>query len=280
MGQCLCCTTVDQSGVAVLETCGKFSGTAGPGCHCILPWTYKAASISLRLYEHRITIHSKTKDNVFVRLQLTVQVQAIPDSVEAAFYSVENPLQIITSYVENSVEAKIPLYNLDALFIERGTISQQLKNETDSVMQSYGWDIVSALITEIDPGQSITESINSIQKYQRLRVAVVDEAETDKMRRVRAAEALCESRRLAGEGLAEQRKAIVAGLRKSVELMQQNVQGLNHDDVLNLLLMNQYYDTLKSLAEGSRSNLLFIDGAGGLDSLARELRTGLTGSMK
>lgn len=280
MGQCLCCTTVDQSDVAVLETCGKFSRTAGPGCHCVLPWTCKAASVSLRLREHRITLHSKTKDNVFVRLQLTLQVQAIPDRVEAAFYTVEDPVQIITSYVENSVEAKIPLYNLDALFIERGTISQQLKNETDSVMQSYGWDIVSALITEIDPGKSITESINSIQKYQRLRVAVVDEAETNKMRRVRAAEALCESRRLAGEGLAEQRKAIVAGLRKSVELMQQNVQGLNHNDVLNLLLMNQYYDTMKSVAEGSRSNLLFIEGAGGLDSLARELRTGLTGTMK
>ncbi|KAH9600970.1 Band 7 domain [Trypanosoma melophagium] len=280
MGQCLCCTTVEQSQVAVLETCGKFSGTAGPGCHCVLPWTYKVASVSLRLREHRITLQSKTKDNVFVRLQLTLQVQPIPDRVEAAHYTLEDPLQIITSYVENSVEAKIPLYNLDALFIERGTISQQLKNETDSVMQSYGWDIVSALITEIDPGKSITESINSIQKYQRLRVAVVDEAETNKMRRVRAAEALCDSRRLAGEGLAEQRKAIVAGLRKSVELMQQNVQGLNHDDVLNLLLMNQYYDTMKSVAEGSKSNLLFIEGAGALGSLAKELRTGLTGSMR
>ncbi|KEG07108.1 hypersensitive-induced response protein 1-like [Trypanosoma grayi] len=279
MGQCFCCTTVGQSEVAVLETCGRFNTIAGPGCHCVLPWTYKAGTLSMRLREHHFMIRSKTKDNVFVTLKLTINVQVVPDRVDAAFYGLEEPLSIIQSYVENSVEAKIPLYNLEALFIERGTISQQLKNETDAIMEVYGWDIVSALITEIDPGDEMTEAINSIQKYQRLRVAAVDEAETKKMQRVRAAEALCESRRLAGQGLAEQRKAIVAGLRKSVEVMRHDANGLNNEDVLNLLLINQYYDTMKSVAENSGGSLLIIDGAGGLDAMAKGLRKGASNAM-
>ncbi|RNF06932.1 hypersensitive-induced response protein 1-like [Trypanosoma conorhini] len=280
MGQCLCCTTVAQSEVALLESCGSFLATAGPGCHCLLPWTRKAGTLSLRLREHHILIRSKTKDNVFVNIRLTVQVQVIPGRESAAFYGVESPAAVIQSYVENSVEAKIPLYNLDALFIERGTISQQLKGETDAVIESYGWDIVSALITEIDPGGAITEAINSIQKNQRLRVAAVDEAETTKMQRVRAAEAICESRRLAGMGLAEQRKAIVAGLRKSVAEMRQDVPGLNNEDVLNLLMINQYYDTMKNVTENSCGSLLFIEGASGLQSFSKELRSGVAQTMR
>ncbi|EAN82558.1 hypothetical protein C3747_229g59 [Trypanosoma cruzi] len=280
MGQLLCYTCVEQSDVALLETCGKYVGTAGPGCHCILPWTSKAGTLSMRLYEHNIHIRSKTKDNVFVNIRLTVHVQVIPGRENSAFYSVEAPLKVIQSYVENCVETKIPLYNLDALFIERGTISQQLKSETDAVIEGYGWDIVSALITEIDPGAAMTEAINSIQKNQRLRVAVVDEAETKKMRRIRAAEAACESRRLAGRGLAEQRKAIVAGLRKSVTEMRQDVPGLSNEEVLNLLMINQYYDTMKNVTENSSGSLLFMEGATGLQSYSRDLRNGVAQVMR
>lgn len=280
MGQVFCCTTVDQSEVAVLETCGRFTRTAGPGCHCVLPWTCKGGTLSLRLREHFFFIRSKTKDNVFVNIRLAVQVQVIPDRVAPAFYSLVNPLVIIESYVSNSVETKIPLYNLDALFVERSSISQQVKNETDAVIESYGWSVVSTLITEIDPGAAITEAINSIQKFQRLRVAAVDEAETKKMQRVRAAEANCESRRLAGMGLAEQRKAIVAGLRKSVESMRGDVRGLNNQDVLNLLMLNQYYDTIKAVAEGSNNSLLFIEGASGMGRVAQELQATASRNMK
>ncbi|KAF8289680.1 hypothetical protein TcBrA4_0139530 [Trypanosoma cruzi] len=165
----------------------------------------------MRLYEHNIHIRSKTKDNVFVNIRLTVHVQVIPGRETSAFYSVEAPLKVIQSYVENCVETKIPLYNLDALFIERGTISQQLKSETDAVIEGYGWDIVSALITEIDPGAAMTEAINSIQKNHGYAWPLWMRRRQRKCGRIRAAEAACESRRLAGRGLAEQRKAIVGG---------------------------------------------------------------------
>lgn len=275
-----CCPSVSQSEVGIIETCGKFSRTAEPGIHCVCCGSDLVRLVTLRLQEYEIKVNSKTKDNVFVTLSLMIQYQVSPDKVSEAYYMCDSSVDCMRDYVLNSIRAKIPLYKLDALYVERGTISQQLKDEVDAIISTYGIEIVSALISDIDPGAEITAAMNDVQKYQRLRVASVDAAETAKMKRVRAAEARCDARRLSGEGLAEQRKAIVAGLMQSIEDVQSEVRDLTADDATNMLLMNQYYDTLQAIASNSKSSVMMLESNGGLEKVAAQLRQGVTQMMK
>lgn len=275
-----CCQSVPQSEIGIFETCSRFSGLAPPGCHCFAPWTSIVSMLSIRLRECEYKVESKTKDNVFVTLSVVVQFQLIAEKVKDAYYRCTDPAAILNNHVLNSIRAKIPLYKLEALYVERGTISQQLKDEVDQEMAEFGIEIVSALIADIDPGDEITSAMNDIQRLQRLRVASVDEAETKKLRRVRAAEAACDARRLAGEGLAEQRKAIVAGLMESIEGVHKDVPDLSSDDATNMLLMNQYYDTLQEIAKGSTGSVMMVETSGGLERVAAQLREGITQMMR
>lgn len=270
------CITVEQSEIAIIERCGRFTEEARPGCHCLVCCADAVAgTISLRLQEHQCTIESKTKDNVFVNLHVTFNYQILPGSVQKAFYELSSPLNQIESYVFNSIRGKIPLYTLDELFQERATLSAQLKEEVDAQMESYGFEIPSALITNVVPAGTVMEAINKIQTYKRLKSAAVDEAEAAKLRVVKAAEADAESKRLSGVGLAEQRKAIVAGLQQSMGEFQSGVPGLSNEEIMSLLLLNQYFDTLKDVAVGSTSSTLFLSHAGGLDSVAQQMMTGI-----
>ncbi|CCW71877.1 unnamed protein product [Phytomonas sp. Hart1] len=276
-----CCTTIAQSEVGVMESCGKFNGTASPGFHCLgCCWNEVVARISIRLQELQMHVESKTKDNVFVNVSLTLQLQVIPDRIEEMHYRALNPYTILKDNVCNSIRAKIPLYKLEALYIERGTISQQIKSEVDLKMENYGMEIVSVLISDINPGVRITNTMNEIQRLQRLRVASVGEAETKKLQRVRAAEAQCDARRLAGEGLAEQRKAIVAGLMESVNSVQGEISDLSTMDATNMLIMNQYYDTLQNVAVNAKSTLMLLEATGGLEKAISQLKTGALKLMK
>lgn len=271
-----CCTTVEQSEVGLIESCGKFSKAANPGLHCLVPCVDAVAgTVTLRLQEHHCNIESKTRDNVFVHVSLTLQYQILPSRVEQAFYALASPVVQIESYVYNSIRGKIPLYDIDDLFLERATIAAQLKQEVDHSMETYGYEICSALITEISPVRSVRDAMNAIQLNQRLKTAAVDEAEANKVRVVRAAEADAEAKRLSGVGLAEQRKAIVAGLQESVELFHRGVSDVSNDDVMSLLLMNQYFDTLRDVSSASTGSTLFLSHAGGLDGVAQQMRHGI-----
>lgn len=272
--------SISQSEVGVVESCGKFSSLATPGLQCILPWCEVVATISMRLQEMEAAVESKTKDNVFVDIRMRIQYQVIPDRAESTHYRISNTQVMIRDYIMNSIRAKIPLYKLEALYVERGTISQQLKEEVDGVMESYGIDIMSALIEDIKPAYGISEAMDQIQKVQRLRVAAVDAAETEKLTRVRAAEAACAARRLAGEGLAQQRKAIVAGLVNSVKEVKSDVPSLTADDAASMLMMNQYYDTLRTIAEKSQGTVLVWETSGGLEKVAQQMQQGLGGLLK
>ncbi|KAK7198614.1 SPFH domain / Band 7 family [Novymonas esmeraldas] len=274
------CPSVSQSEVGIVETCGRYSHTADPGIHCLWCGSYLVRNITLRLQEYELKVQSKTKDNVFVILSLIIQYQVAPDKVAEVYYSCDSSVECMRDYVLNSIRAKVPLYKLEALYVERGTISQQLKDEVDAVINTYGIEIVSALIADIDPGTEITQAMNDVQKFQRLRVASVDAAETEKLKRVRAAEARCEARRLSGEGLAESRKAIVAGLMQSIGDVQDEVRDLTADDATTMLLMNQYYDTLEAIAGNSRSSVMMLESNGGLERVAAQLRQGVTQSMR
>lgn len=278
----VCCwTCVEQSEVAIIESCGKLSTIAKPGCHLMVPCRDTiAGTISLRLQDERCKIESKTKDNVFVYIHVTLQYSVLPHKVEEAFYSLTSPVHQIEAYVYNCIRGKIPQYTLDELFIERSTISKQLKEEVDHLMDSFGYDIMSALITEIEPARSVRDAMNAIQMAQRAKAAANDEAEGRKLRVIKAAEADSEAKRLSGVGLAEQRKAIVAGLQSSMESFQHGVQDLNNEDVMSLLLLNQYFDMLKDVASASSSTTLFLSHSGGLDVVADQMTNGIIKTKK
>lgn len=276
-----CYTCVEQSEVAVIESCGKYKESAGPGCTCLTPCVDSVAgNVSLRLQEHQCVIESKTKDNVFVNVRLTIQYQVLPDKVFNAFYSLQNPLQQIEAYVFNSIRGKVPLYDIDALFLERSNLAAQLKEEVDDIMDAYGYDLANALITEIEPARTVRDAMNAIQMHQRLKAAAVDEAEAHKLRVVKAAEADAEAKRLSGVGLAEQRKAIVAGLQHSIENFQHGVSELSNDDVMSLLLLNQYFDTLKEVAQTASGSTLFLQHSGGLEQVAAQMSSGIIHSRR
>lgn len=272
-----CCISISQADVGIVETCGKFSTTLQPGCHCLLPYSSVVNILSSRLTEMNCTVESKTKDNVFVELKLTIQYQILPEKAQSVHYRIRSPNEMIQPYVLNSIRAKVPLYLLDALYVERSNISQQLKEEVDEVMEGYGIDIMSALVVDIQPRYGVSEAIDQVQKVQRLRVAAVDAAETEKLTRVRAAEASCTSRRLAGEGLAQQRKALVAGLLSTVKEMKSDVPSLSTQDAATMLIMNQYYDTLRAIASRSGRRVMVWETSGGLERVASQLNRGIEG---
>lgn len=273
---CVCYTCIEQSEVGVVETCGKFKHVAKPGCHFLTPCADQVAGVvSLRLQEHQCNIESKTKDNVFVNVRLTLQYQILPQNVESAFYTLSSPVAQIEAYIFNSIRGKIPLYNLDDLFLERSTIAKQLKEEVDNQMEQYGYEIMNALITEIEPARTVRDAMNAIQMNQRLKSAALDEAEGNKIRVIKAAEADSEAKRLSGVGLAEQRKAIVAGLQQSIEQFHEGVHDLSNEDIMSLLLLNQYFDTLKDIATSSSSSTLFLSHAGGLEAVAEQMQQGI-----
>lgn len=271
-----CYTCVEQSEVGIIESFGKFNELAQPGCVCLVPCRDTiAGKVSLRLEELNCTVESKTKDNVFIQVQISIQYQVLRQSIEKAFYTLANARKQIEAYAHNSIRGQIPKYDVDELFLMRAEISNSLKQEIDGHMEVYGYEIVNALLTDIIPARAVADAMNQIQTYQRLKTATVDKAEANKIQVVKAAEADAESKRLSGVGLAEQRKAIVAGLQTSIENFQEGVPGLGSEDVMSLLLLNQYFDTLKDVAKSSRGVTLFMSHSGGLKEVAQQMDDGI-----
>lgn len=271
-----CYVCVPQSEVGIVEDCGKFHELAKPGCVCLVPCKHTMAGyVSLRAQDKQCKVESKTKDNVFVNVVLSIQYRVLADCVDKAFYTLSNPVQQIEDYVMNTVRGIIPMHDIDELFSMRGEIASQLKEQVDQQMDKYGYDISTVLITDIVPAASVSDAMNQIQMYQRLKTSTTDKAEASKVQVIKAAEAEAEAKRLSGVGLAEQRKAIVAGLQSSIEHFQQGVQDLSSEDVMSLLLMNQYFDTLKEVAHHCSGATLFLSHAGGLDQIAEQMQSGI-----
>ena len=254
-----CYVCIEQSEVGIKESCGEFTGTLDPGCNILVPCRDAVAGrVSLRVTEMNVNVESKTKDNVFIHLAVSLQFQVLKQSVRESFYMLEqaekqieayggktqrlaltHSLTHLHSYVHNSIRGQIPKFDVDQIYLMRSEISATLKEELDHQMSQYGYEIINALVADIEPARSVADAMNAIQTYQRLRTATVDKAEAAKIQVVKAAEANAEAMRLSGVGLAEQRKAIVAGLQTSIEQFQQGVPGLGSDDVMSLLLLNQ-----------------------------------------
>lgn len=269
--------TVRQQTSAIIERFGKFKKISSAGLNFKVPLIDKIAGrVSLRVQQLDVRVETKTKDNVFVFVVVSVQYYVLPAKVIDAFYRLQNPQEQITAYVFDTVRARVPNVMLDQLFETKDDIANAVKEELDSVMDDFGYGIVKALVTDIDPDAKVKVSMNEINAAQRLREAAIQQAEADKIRVVKAAEGEAESKALQGQGIANQRKAIIEGLRESVESFSSSVDGVNSQDVMNLVMMTQYFDTLKELGlNGKNSTILIPHSPSGMGDISEQMRNAM-----
>ena len=266
--------TVEQRSVAVVQRFGRFVREAGPGLNMKIPFIdWVAGRVNLRVQQLNVKIETKTEDNVFVQMVVAVQYFVLPEKVYDAFYKLDDAGRQITSYVFDVVRAQVPKIKLDDVFAKKDDIADIVKAELAQVMEGFGYGILKALVTDIDPDPKVKQSMNEINAAQRMRVAATEKGEAERILKVKAAEGDAQSKALQGKGIAEQRKFIVEGLRDSVDEFQKSVPGTTAKDVMNLVLMTQYFDTLKDIGATSRTNTILIPHSpGNLSSLTEQMR--------
>ena len=261
--------TVKQQSSAVLERFGRFSSIRGPGFHFKAPFIDKVAGkVSLKVQQLDVNVETKTKDNVFVKLKVGVQFAVGADSVYDAFYKLDNPYEQINSYIFDVVRAEVPKMKLDDVFERKDDIANAIKTELQDAMKNYGFNIVKALVTDIDPDATVKIAMNRINAAEREKLAAEYEGEADRIRIVAKARAEAESKRLQGQGIADQRREIAKGLEESVDIL--NSVGINSQEASALIVVTQHYDTLQSMGENVNSNLIMLPNAptAGSDMLA------------
>tara|TARA_R110000868_G_scaffold8205_7_gene42793 strand:+ start:112675 stop:113598 length:924 start_codon:yes stop_codon:yes gene_type:complete len=268
---------VEQQSVALVESFGKFARAARPGLNIKIPLVQRVAGrVSLRVRQLDIPVETKTKDNVFVKVVVSVQYCALESKIFEAFYKLENPEQQITSFIFDVVRAQVPKIILDDVFERKDDVANAVKEELTEMMDSFGYGIVKALVTDIDPDSKVKAAMNEINEAQRLRVAANERGEAEKILKIKQAEADARSKALQGQGIADQRSAIVNGLRESVGEFQKSVPGTSATDVMSLVLMTQYFDTLKEIGGSSKSNTILIPHSPGhMNDLSEQLRNAI-----
>ena len=264
--------TVQQQTVAILQRFGKHHRVAEAGLQTLNPFCDRVvARLDLRIQELNVRVETKTKDNVFVNLRISVQYH-IQNAFDA-YYKLSNPKGQIESYVFDVVRAKLPMLTLDQAFEAKDEVANAVKTQLADIMDDFGYAIVKALDTDIDPDSAVKESMNRINAAERLKEAAELEAEADKIRQVKAAEADAESKHLQGIGIAKQRKAIADGLSESAGVVQDNIDGMSAETVMALLLLTQYFDTLQSMADKSSTQTIFLPHApGGMADIYQQVQ--------
>ncbi len=251
--------TVNTAEVAVITRFGRFLRIAQPGLNWKSPFfDTVAGTVSLRVNQLPLTMETKTKDNVFVTIPISVQNRVRPEKVYDAFYKLSDPDAQIKSYVEQVILGHVPGMTLDEVFASQSSIAAAVKQELDSDMAAFGYEIVNVLVTDIVPDAKVKSAMNDINAAQREQVAANARGEADKILVVKKAEAEAESKALQGQGIANQRKAIIEGLQASIEQFQKVVEGASAREVMQLVMVTQYFDTLKSIGESDKSNTLFL----------------------
>lgn len=266
--------TVEQRTVAMVQRLGKFVREAGPGLHMKIPFLeHVAGRVNVRVQQLDVGVDTKTEDNVFVNLVVAVQYYVLPDKVYDAFYRLDDAHRQIKSFVFDVVRAQVPNIKLDDVFAKKDDIAEAVKVELSHVMEGFGYGILKALVTDIEPDARVKEAMNEINAAQRMRVAANEKGEAERILKVKLAEGDAQSKALQGKGIADQRQAIVAGLRDSVDEFRRSVPGTTAKDVMNLVLMTQYFDMLKEIGASSRSNAILIPHSPGhLSSLTEQIR--------
>jgi len=256
--------TVNTAQMAVITRFGKFLRVAEPGLNWKYPYFDSVAGVvSLRVNQITLTMETKTKDNVFVTIPISVQNRVRQEKVYDAFYKLSDPVAQIKSYVEQVILGHVPGMTLDEVFASQSSIAAAVKQELDADMATFGYEIVNVLVTDIVPDAKVKSAMNDINAAQREQVAANARGEAEKILVVKKAEAEAESKALQGQGIANQRKAIIEGLQVSIEQFQKVVDGASSKDVMQLVMVTQYFDTLKSIGESDRTNTLFLAHAPG-----------------
>jgi regulator of protease activity HflC (stomatin/prohibitin superfamily) len=251
--------TVNTAQVAVITRFGKFLRVADAGLNWKLPYIDSVTGvISLRVNQITLTMETKTRDNVFVTIPISVQNRVRPEKVFDAYYKLSDPVAQIKSYVEQVILGHVPGMTLDEVFASQSSIAAAVKQELDADMATFGYEIVNVLVTDIIPDAKVKSAMNDINAAQREQVAAAARGEAEKILVVKKAEAESESKALQGQGIANQRKAIIEGLQTSVEQFQKAVEGASAAEVMQLVLVTQYFDTLKSIGETDKTNTLFL----------------------
>lgn len=274
---CLCCATVQSGDVGVIERFGEFKRDAQPGLHCICwPMESIAGTISTRVQQLEVITMTKTKDNVGVTVKVAVQYLAQQDQVYNAYYKLTNVGAQIQSYVDDVVRATLPTLELDQAFESKDHVADEVKNRLQESMTSYGYMIVKALVTDLQPAPQVMAAMNEINTARRLREAATEKAEAEKILKVKQAEAEAEAAYLAGTGLARQRKALIDGMREGVEAFQKEIKGTTSADVMNMILVTQYIDMLKELGSHPNSKTVFVPHSpGNLHDIQSQIAQGI-----
>ena len=248
---------VKQQTAAIVERFGKFVGIRQPGLHLKIPLVDKIAGrMSLKILQLDVIVETKTKDDVFVKLKVSVQYKVVTASVYDAFYKLDYPQDQITSYVFDVIRAEVPKMKLDDVFEKKNDIANAVKGELNEAMTNYGYDIIKALVTDIDPDGQVKEAMNRINAAEREKVAAQYEGDAARILIVEKAKAEAESKRLQGQGIADQRREIARGLEESVDVL--NGVGINSQEASALIVVTQHYDTLQSIGEHTNSNLILL----------------------
>lgn len=248
---------VKQQTAAIIERFGRFIGVRQPGLRIKIPIIDRISGrISLRVLQLDVAVETKTKDDVFTKLKISVQYKVIKDKVWEAFYKLDSPQDQITSYVFDVVRAVVPKMKLDDVFEKKDEIANAVKGELNDAMGNYGYDIIRALVTDIDPDVEVKTSMNRINASEREKVAAQYEGDAARILIVEKAKAEAESKRLQGQGIADQRREIARGLEESVDVL--NNVGINSQEASALIVVTQHYDTLQSIGEETNSNLILL----------------------
>ncbi|MBN2868765.1 MAG: SPFH domain-containing protein [Flavobacteriaceae bacterium] len=251
---------VKQQTAVIIERFGKFHSIRQSGLHIKIPLIDKIAGrLSLKIQQLDVIIETKTLDDVFVRLKVSVQYRVLSQKVYDAFYKLDYPHEQITSYVFDVVRAEVPKMKLDDVFVKKDDIALAVKAELNDAMLEYGFDIIKTLVTDIDPDAQVKAAMNRINAADREKTAAQFEGDAQRILIVEKAKAEAESKRLQGQGIADQRREIARGLEESVEVL--NRVGINSQEASALIVVTQHYDTLQSLGEETNSNLILLPNA-------------------
>jgi regulator of protease activity HflC (stomatin/prohibitin superfamily) len=248
---------VKQQTAAVIERFGRFQSIRHSGLQLRIPIVDRIAGrLSLKIQQLDVVVETKTKDDVFVKLKVSVQYKVIRDKVYDAFYKLDYPHDQITSYVFDVVRAEVPKMRLDDVFVRKDDIAIAVKSELNDAMLEYGYDIIKTLVTDIDPDQEVKNAMNQINASERKKIAAQYDGDAARILIVEKAKAEAESKRLQGQGIADQRREIARGLEESVEVL--NKVGINSQEASALIVVTQHYDTLQSIGEETNSNLILL----------------------
>ena len=248
---------VKQQTAVVLERFGKFLGIRNAGLQFKIPLVDRvAARLSLRIQQLDVNIETKTNDDVFVHLKISIQFQILREKVYDAFYKLQNPHEQLTSYIFDLVRAEVPKMILDDVFEKKDDIAQAIQRDLKDAMLKYGYDIVKALVTDIDPDATVKEAMNRINAAEREKIAAQHEGDAQRILIVERAKAEAQSKRLQGKGIADQRREIARGLEESVDTL--NKAGINPQEASALIVITQHYDTLQSIGADTNSNLILL----------------------